>query len=147
MANTNQYSPSAVVAKVDGRTVTDYAADSFITFTPNESIGGVTYGADGGATVYGSSIRGGKLKFSLRQNSQGAQAMDKLLQVQLNKTSNGQKLPFLDVSIYDSISKSTVRGQAIFTDAPEKGFGKEPGTRDYVMELPQGLANATESAG
>lgn len=144
MANTNQYSPSAVVAKVGGQTVNDFAADSFITFTPKEPIGGVSYGADGGATVFGSSVRGGTLKFSLRQNSQGAKMLDGLMQKQMRKTTNGQAIPLLDVSIFDSLSKSTVRGVAIFTDAPEKGFGKDPGTRDYMMELPQGLSNAVE---
>lgn len=146
MANTNQYNPSAIILKVDGTTVTDFAADSFVVFTPDQSIGGAYYGADGGATVFASSVAGGKLKMSLRQNSQGAAAMSKLATKQFALGRSGKAVTLLDVSLYDSISKSTLRGPAIFSDMPEKGFGKEPGTRDFTMVMPQGLANDTELA-
>ena len=147
MANTNQFNAAAYNVSLNGKKITDFAKDSIIEVAPVGDIGGYSYGADGGATGWGSAIRGVTVKLSVRQNSQGNALLDALQKQQLNKSANGGAIDLIDISITDKISGSVlVRNQGIFKTAPTKSVGAEPGTMDYMLEVPQGMANAVEKA-
>ena len=146
MASTTQYLPTAVKVTLNGKQVTDFAKGTFIKVTPVQSRGGVSYGADGGATVYGSAVAGVKVEFTMRQNSAGNAMIHAMFQTQNNNAVTGTPLKLVDVSISDASSGSVlVRNPGIFTDMAEKDLSEEPGTRAYSIEVPSGMSNAVES--
>ena len=148
MANTNQYNAAAYSISLNGKKLTDLGSDSVITVAPVDDVGGVVYGVDGGASVYGKAARGVTVALVVRQNSQGNSLLDALQKQQLNKSANGDAIDLINLSITDKISGSVlVRNQAIFKTAPTKTVGATAGEMTYTLEVPQGMANAVEKAG
>lgn len=148
MANTNQFNAAAYKVSLNGKKLTDLGSDSVITVTPVDDVGGVSYGVDGGATIYGKAPRGVTVTLVVRQNSQGNALLDSLQKKQLNQSSAGSAISWVNLSITDGISGSVlVRNQAIFKTAATKTVGAAAGELTYTLEVPQGMANAVESAG
>mgnify|MGYP000989411811 CR=1 FL=1 len=144
-APTITYSPAAVVLTIAGVRIQGFAPDSQITVSPSSDIATTAVGADGTVAVSASSDARMTLAVSLMQGSTGNQKMSELAQKQRNQ---GAKDAFskVAVTVYDSITKSTVSGDAYFTKFAPQAYGKEAGTRAWELVLPQGLQNYAEKA-
>ena len=125
------YDPSQVVITVGGAIISGYADGAFITLSRNSDMFSRVAGADGENARVKSSDKSGKVTLTLMQTSDsndiltGFAAADEL--------ANSGVVPFA----MKDISGRTVAlaPRAWVTKLPDSEFGKEAGTREWVLEM------------
>ena len=145
-ATTIKYAPGAIVWTVNGRRIQDFGPDSFLKFAPaSDGIASLTVGASGTAAVSSSSNQSGTLTATLMEGSKDNAYLSKLARTQQRQGRTGA-FDNVTISVYNSIDKSTVSGDGYFSKLPDQAYGKENGTRDWELIMPQGLQNYAENA-
>lgn len=145
MATISQYNPAAVSVSVGGKLIAN-PGETIATIDGADDDSETVYGADGSALVVANSNMGLVVKLSVQQNTPGNATLFELRLRQKLKGANGEALPMLAVVIYDSISKTTYRGNGIFKSGPSAVMEKTGNAREYTLELPYGLRSSVELA-
>lgn len=142
--STTQYSPNAVTFTVNGFVVSDFAEDTFIEVTAVEPGSTITYGADGGASVSYSAIRGAKVVITVKADSPTSTVLSGLMQTNQNIVKAGLLPAAINVTLFNAASGTSLNGRGAFTDVPTLTYAKIAGNRVYGIELPDGFITYVE---